>query len=198
MTTLAPCARGYHHAPYATAAGPASSPRGGAARPPSAALPCARSVKFNLEGDRGQKATAWAEVRAGTHDLRYLIVLAKDKTRVWSVVDGRRPEPTTEERLQRLSSALQDAKWVFYADNAVDAREQESVLGEYWMKVKCVRCDDAPALCTDAGVASCPAWTTHRKGEILKGVRSSKELEAAAGDLLYGRKGKWWWPFSNP
>ena len=148
-----------------------------------------------MEGERGQKATVWAEVKRGTHDLRYLIVLAKDKTRVWSVLDGRRPEPTAEERAARLTSAMQDARWVFYADNDVDAAEQAGALGEYWLKVRCVRCDATPAACDDAGVVSRPAWTTHRKGEVLKGVRGVKDLEDAAGDLLFAKKGRWWWPF---
>jgi hypothetical protein len=146
-----------------------------------------------LEGERGRKATVWAEVRKGTHDLRYLIVMAKDRTRVWSVLDSRRPEPTREERLARLTSALQDAKWAFFADNDVDVRAQADKLGEYWLKVKCVRCDESPAACEEAGVSSRPAWRTH-KGEVLKGVKGLKELEAAAGPLLFGKKA-WWWPF---
>ena len=151
-----------------------------------------RSVKFNLEGERGRKAQVWAEVRKGSYDFRYLVVLAKDRSRVWSVVDLRRPEPTEEERQARVTSALQDAKWAFYVDADVDVKSQAAQLGEYWLKVKCVRCDDNPAACEEAGVASRPAWKTN-KGDVIKGVMSVRELEKAAHDEIFKKKS--WWPF---
>jgi len=117
-------------------------------------------VRFNLEGDRNRKATVWAEVRGGTYDFRYLIVLAKDRSRVWSVVDHRPPEPTLEESQAAVTTLLQDAGWSFYADSDAEAREQGAELGDYWLKVKAVRCDLDAARCERDGVARRPAWST--------------------------------------
>ena len=145
-----------------------------------------------MEGERGRKAQVWAEVRKGSYDFRYLVVLAKDRSRVWSVVDLRRPEPTLEERQARVTSALQDTRWTFFADADVDVKAQSAQLGDYWLKVKCVRCDETPGACEEAGVASLPAWKTH-KGDVIKGVMSVRELEGAAKDIIHKKKG--WWPF---
>ena len=48
-------------------------------------------IRFNLEGsgERSGKATVWAEVETGTYNFRYLIVLTKNKDRVWSIIDNR-------------------------------------------------------------------------------------------------------------
>jgi hypothetical protein len=139
-------------------------------------------VKFNLEGERGRKAAVWAEVRQGTYDFRYLIVLLKDKSRVWSVIDNRRPDLTVEERQARLTTLIQDAGWQFYADGETDVYEQSRELGDYWLKVKCIRCDQDPTRCDEAGITAKPAWKTH-SGAVIKGAKSLKELEGMSKDL---------------
>lgn len=146
-------------------------------------------ILFNLEGDRGKKAVVYAEVKANTYDFRYLIVVARDGSRVISVVDNRPSEMTLEDRQSRVSSLLQDAKWTFYADNDLDAREQAKVLGDYWLKVKCVRCDEAPQRCDADGVTSKPSWKTD--SGLAKGVKNLDELEVMVRDLAAGKKSKW-------
>lgn len=121
-----------------------------------------KRVRFNLEGERGKKATVWAELRSGSsNDFRYLIVLAKDRSRVWSVVDHRPPERSIHERQASVTTLLQDAGWTFYADNEVDMSEQASQLGDYWLKVKTVRCDLDRDKCEKEGITAAvrPAWT---------------------------------------
>lgn len=152
-------------------------------------------VRFSIEGERQRKGLVWAEVRQGTYDFRYLIVMARDKSRVWSVLDNRRQPPTLEERRARLTSVLADNGWAYYADGEGDVRSQaEEVGSDYWLKVKHVRCDVSPAACDAAGVLGRPAWTTHKAGEVLKGVRSLRELEELTRDVTH-RKKSWWWPF---
>lgn len=152
-------------------------------------------VRFSIEGERGRKGVVWAEVRAGTYDFRYLIVMAKDKSRVWTVTDARRPPPTLEDRRARLSTVLADNGWVFYADGEGDERGQaEEVGSDYWLKVRHVRCDLTPGVCDAAGVTGRPAWGTHRAGEVLKGARSLGELEELTRDVAHKKK-SWWWPF---
>jgi hypothetical protein len=124
-----------------------------------------KRVRFNLEGERGKKATVWAEIRSGSsNDFRYLIVLAKDRSRVWSIVDTRPPERSIHERQAAVTTLLQDAStagWCFYADNEVDFAEQANELGDYWLKVKTVRCDLDKDRCEREGITAAvrPAWT---------------------------------------
>jgi hypothetical protein len=119
-----------------------------------------RRVRFNLEGERGRKGTVWAELRAGTSDFRYLIVMSKDHSRVWSVVDHRPPERTLSERQAAVTTLLQDAGWAFWADNEVDMAEQARQLGDYWLKVRTVRCDLDKERCEKEVVTGTPAWST--------------------------------------
>lgn len=118
-----------------------------------------RRVRFNLEGDRNRKATVWAELRAGSSDFRYLIVLTKDKSRVWSIIDNRPPERTLDERQAAVTTLLQDAGWSFWADSEADVAEQAAQLGDYWLKVKTVRGDMDRDRCEREGMTSRPAWT---------------------------------------
>lgn len=161
------------------------------------------SVRFHIEGDRGRKGVAWAEVKQGTYDFRYLIVMAKDKSRVWSVIDNRRAPPTGDERASRLTSVLAEHGWTFFADSESDIRAQAESLGpsEYFSKVKCVRCDATPALCDEAGVLTRPAWRAHAglkeaaaTNGVLKGVRSLAELEELTREVTF-KKAKAWYQF---
>ena len=176
---------------------PASLPHLLRASSPHSRLPptlLLSSVRFNIEGERGRKATAWAEVRSGTYDFRYLIVLAKDRSRVWSVLDARRAPPTEDERQARLSGVLAGAGWAFYADSEKDQRQQAAALGEgYFSKVKQIRCDEAPGACEAAGVLTRPAWTSHKTGEVLKGVLALKELEELSKEVAHKKKA--WYQF---
>lgn len=116
-------------------------------------------VRFNLEGERGRKATVWAETRAGSSsDFRYIIVMNKEQTRVWSIVDHRPAELSLHDRQASVSSLMQDAGWTFFADNEGDALEQAEALGDYWLKVRTVRCDLDRDRCVREGITSRPAW----------------------------------------
>lgn len=116
-------------------------------------------VRFNLEGERGKKATVWAETRAGSSsDFRYIIVMNKEQTRVWSLVDHRPAELSLHDRQANVSSLMQDAGWTFFADSEVDALEQAEELGDYWLKVRTVRCDLDKDRCIREGITSRPAW----------------------------------------
>lgn len=142
--------------------------------PPS--LPRYHRVKFSLEGERGRKATVFAEVASGTGEFRYLLVVSRDFAaggKVISIVDRRPPRMTREERQARVSSLLQDAGWAFVADNEVDAREQARVLGDYWLKVKAVT--DAERVAA-SGVAGA-AWLAPSGEPVGKGVKDLAELE---------------------
>lgn len=120
--------------------------------------------------------------------------MARDKSRVWTVIDNRRQPPSTEERQARLSAILAEHNWVFYADGDGDERGQAEALGgEYFSKVKRVRCDLEPAACDAAGVLSRPAWTTHKSGEVLKGSRSLRDLEEATREVAHTKKA--WYKF---
>lgn len=145
-------------------------------------------IRFSLEGERGQKARVWAEVRSGTYDYRYLIVLMNDNSRVWSVVDNRRPEPTEEERQARVTTLLQDAGWAFYADSELDVKEQAAALGDYWLKVKHVRCHEDPTRCEEAGATVKPSWST--AAGFNKGVKDLHELEIMTKPLRKAAEGK--------
>jgi hypothetical protein len=161
-------------------------------------------VRFNLEGERGKKAGVWAEVRHGTSDFRYLIVVNKEGTRVWSVIDNRPPERTLEERQSSVTTLLQDSQWKFYTDNEVDIAEQAAQLGDYFLKVRTVRCDRDAKQCEDAGILSRPAWAIpkpssflssvmgdgeHAEMRIVKGVKSLKDIEAMTKDLRKKQSG---------
>ena len=162
--------------------------------PPPAPHPTPRSVRFNIEGERGRKGTAWAEVRSGTYDFRYLIVLAKDQSRVWSVADARRAPPTEDERQARLTGVLAAAGWKYYVDDEAQVRAQAEPLGAgYFGKVTVVRCEAAPAPCEAAGVLTRPAWTSHKSGEVLKGVFALRELEELTRDVAHKKKA--WYAF---
>lgn len=144
------------------------------------------SVKFNVEGAGGKKGTVWAEVRKGTSTYRYIIVLSRDQSRVWSLVDDRTPEPTEEERRRRVTTLLQDNRWDFFADNDVDVAAQAAVLADSWAKVRCVRCDVTPGACAEAGVvATLPTWgerTARAPVPAARGVLQLDELEQLARD----------------
>jgi hypothetical protein len=150
-------------------------------------------VKFTLEGERGKKAIVYAEVKAQTYDFRYLLVVARDGSRVISIIDHRPPEMSVEDRMSRVTSLLQDAKWTFYADNDLDAREQAKALGDYWLKVRCVRCDEAPQRCDADGVITKPGWKTD--AGFVKGVKGLEELEVMVRDVATGKSKSSWWPF---
>jgi hypothetical protein len=145
-------------------------------------------VKFNLEGDRGKKATVYAEVATGSSEFRYLLVVAKDGSSVVSVVDRRPPPLTVEERQARVTTLVADAGWAFYTDNDIDARDQAKPLGNYWLKVTCVRCDAAPARCEAAGVTSTPAWKT--AAAVVPGVKDLAALEKLVVPLAREKEGK--------
>lgn len=116
-------------------------------------------VRFNLEGERGKKATVWAETRAGSSsDFRYIIVMNKEQSRVWSLVDHRPAELSLHDRQAAVSSLMQDAGWTFFADSEADALEQAEELGDYWLKVRTVRCDLDKDRCIREGITSRPAW----------------------------------------
>lgn len=122
-------------------------------------------VKFTLEGDRNRKASVFAEVAESTGEFRYLIVVAKDGSRVFSIIDRRPPVMNMDDRQARVSTLLQDAGWTFYADNDVDVQQQSSVLGDYWLKVRCIRCDQNPSRCEEVGmVGNTPSWLTFPVG----------------------------------
>lgn len=145
-------------------------------------------VRFSMEGERGKKARVWAEVRAGTYDFRYLIVLANDQSRVWSVVDHRRPDPTEEERQARVTTLLQDAAWAFYADSELDMREQSAVLGDYWLKVKHVKCYEDAARCDEEHITTKPGWQAG--AAFHKGIQSLRDLELMTKPLRKAAEGK--------
>jgi hypothetical protein len=174
---------------------PSSSPS-----PPPAPSPFRRyhRVKFNLEGERGKKAWVFAEVSSQTSEFRYLIVVSKDGGRVVTVVDRRPPALSTEERQSRITSLIQQhgEGWAFFADNEIDVREQSRALGEYWAKVRCVRCDEAPLRCAEAGVEGTPAWRAE-KGAVVKGLKNLAELEKMVQPLAREAEGKnkkgWLW-----
>lgn len=145
-------------------------------------------VKFNLEGERGKKAWVYAEVEEGSHDFRYVLVVSKDGSRVVSVVDRRPPRMTKEDRMSRVTSLIQDAGWAFYTDNDIDEKEQSKVLADYWLKVKCVRCDAQPGRCEGDGVTTTPAWKT--SSGVQKGLRDLAELERMVQPLQREKDGK--------
>lgn len=153
-------------------------------------------MRFSVEGERGRKGTAWAEVRQGTYDFRYLIVLAKDRSRVWSVVDNRRAPPSVEERAARLTGVLAQHGWTFYADSDGDVRAQAEAIGpvDYFSKVAVVRCDANAPACEAAGVLSRPAWKPHAgsKEALLKGVRALDELEELTRDVTFAQAQPWY------
>lgn len=120
-----------------------------------------------MEGERGQKAVVFAEVREGTYDFRYLIVLNSDMTRVWTVMDHRPEDRTVEDRQAAVTTLLQDGRVTFYADHEVDISEQAAVLGSYWLKVPVVRCEVDAARCDGDGVTSRPAWRIKRESVSL-------------------------------
>jgi hypothetical protein len=119
-------------------------------------------VRFNMEGERGQKAVVFAEVREGTYDFRYLIALSPDFSYVWTVVDNRPADRTIEERQADVTTLLQDGRVTFYADNEAEIADQAAVLGSYWLKVPVVRCDLDMARCDGDGVTARPAWRMKR------------------------------------
>ena len=141
-------------------------------------------VKFNVEGAAGKKGTVWAEVRKGTSTYRYIVVLSRDKSRVWSIIDNRSPEPTEEERRRRVTTILQDNRWDYFADNDVDVAAQAAVLSDSWAKVRCVRCDVSPSACAEAGVSmTLPTWgerAANAPVPAARGVLQLDELEALA------------------
>jgi len=155
-------------------------------------------VRFSVEGDRGRKGTVWAEVKQGTYDFRYLIVLSKDRSRVWSVRDDRRTPPSTEERAARLSEVLATHGWTFFADSEGDVKAQAGALGpsgaESFGRVKHVRCDLSPGACEEAGVLSRPAWKPHAgsKEALLRGVRGLDELEELTRDITFATAKPWY------
>ena len=167
-------------------------------RHPPPPLPHVCSVRFSIEGDRGRKGTVWAEVAKDTYDFRYLVVLAKDKSRVWSVHDNRRAPPSDEERAARLSGVLAAHGWTFFADGEADVKAQAGALGpagtESFSKVKFVRCDLTPDACEAAGVLSRPAWKPHAgsKEALLKGVRGLDELEELTRDITFAKAKPWY------
>lgn len=154
-------------------------------------------IKFNMEGERAKKAEIWAEVRHGTYDFRYIIAVTKDKSRVWSLLDNRPPARTLEDRQGSVTSIIQDGGWKFYTDNDVDIAEQSAHLGDYWLKVRTVRCDRDVKECEDLGITSRPAWAIRKpasvweriqgksEGEmqVIKGVRTLHELEMMTKEL---------------
>lgn len=154
--------------------------------PPSPPPPRCASVKFNVEGAGGKKGTVWAEVRKGTSTYRYIIVLSRDHSRVWSLVDERTPEPTEEERRRRVTTLLQDNRWDFFVDNEVDASAQAAVLSDSWAKIRCVRCDATPSACAEAGVlGTLPTWgerAARAPVPAARGVLQLDELEQLARD----------------
>ncbi len=148
-------------------------------------------MKFSLEGDRNRKATVYAEVAPGTGEFRYLIIVTRDGSKVISIVDRRPAAMTKEERQARVTTLLQDAGWVFFADNEVDTKEQARALGDYWLKVKAVGDAERAA---EAGVQGA-AWRTER-GELLKGIKDLAELERATLRLVKEKRegrGVWGW-----
>ena len=169
-----------------------------------------RRVRFNLEGDRGRKATVWAELRAGSSDdFRYLLVMSKDRSRVWSVIDRRAVPPSTPERQAAVSSLIAGAGWTFYAADEADAARQAAELGDYALKVKVVRGAEAARAAEEQGVRPLPAWTTGRspplgyldaardalaaatgaerpprpEWRVARGVKTLRELEVMAKEL---------------
>jgi hypothetical protein len=154
-------------------------------------------VKFNLEGERNRKAWVYAEVHSSTSDFRYLLVVAKDGSRVVSVTDRRPPQMSREERLSRATSLIQDAGWTLFVDNDVDLGAQQRVLGDYWLKVKCVRCQDNQERCTEAGVpaGSCPAWQTGSGSgaPLTKGVQTLDSLEKMVLPLVRPKEKGFFW-----
>lgn len=147
-------------------------------------------VKFNLEGERGRKAAVYAEVKEGSYDFRYLILVAKDGSKVISVIDHRPPPMSVSDRQSRVTSLIQDAGWVYYSDNEVDTAAQRDVLADYWLKVKCVRCDENPARCEEAGVTSKPVWGTGGKS-FTKGPLDLAGLERLVQPLVKEKKKGW-------
>jgi len=119
-------------------------------------------VRFNMEGERGQKAIVFAEVREGTYNFRYLIALSPDFSYVWTVVDNRPADRTIEERQADVTTLLQDGRVTFYADGETEIHDQAAVLGSYWLKVPVVRCDLDATRCESDGVTARPAWRMKR------------------------------------
>lgn len=153
-------------------------------------------VKFTLEGQRGHspvKAWVFAEVAASTHEFRYLIVATKDGQRIISIIDRRPPLMTEEERLGRVTGLIQDAGWHYYADTDADVRDQANILGDFWLKVKCIRCDQEPEKCTANGVpitvGSLPVWKTTT---LVKGAKRLEELEKMVIPLANPNKKSWY------
>jgi len=153
-------------------------------------------VKFTLEGQRGHspvKAWVFAEVAASTHEFRYLIVATKDGQRIISIIDRRPPLMTEEERLGRVTGLIQDAGWEYYADTDRDVQDQASVLGDFWLKVKCIRCDQEPEKCTANGVpitvGSLPVWKTTT---LVKGAKRLEDLEKLVIPLANPNKKSWY------
>lgn len=105
-------------------------------------------------------------------------MLSRDQSRVWSLVDDRAPEPTVDERRQRITTLLQEHRWDFYADNDVDVGAQAAALDDSWAKIRCVRCDTNPAACVEAGVlGSLPTWSERESRVPVPAARGVKDLE---------------------
>ena len=126
-------------------------------------------------------------MQKGTSAFRYIIVLSRDRARVWSLIDNRTPEPDEDERRQRVSTLLHDYRWDFFANNDADVAAQAAVLADSWTKVRCVRCDTEPAACADAGVAGAlPTWgertSTSAPVPAARGVLSLDALEQLGRD----------------
>ena len=146
-------------------------------------------VKFTLEGERNKKAWVFAEVAASTYDFRYLLVVAKDGSRTVSIID-RRPMPlTTEERQSRITTLLQESDYTFYTDNDIDYKEQSKYLNNYWLKVKCIRCDEQPLRCEEAGITTTPVWKINNQQQS-KGIKNLEELEKLVIPLQREKDGK--------
>jgi hypothetical protein len=157
-----------------------------------AALPLPRRyhrVKFSLEGERNKKALVYAEVSSSTGEFRYLIVQTRDRTKTISIVDRRPPILTLEERQARITTLLQDAGWAFLCDNDVDARQQAKVLGDYWLKVKCITDAERVRGVSELSGGGC-GWV-RAGGELVangKGLKDIGELEAMVLPLARGDK----------
>ena len=150
-------------------------------------------VRFNLEGDRGRKATVWAEVSTGTYEFRYLVVLTKDRTRVWSLIDKRTPPPTLEARKADLSGKLREGGWSFAADAESDVAAQRAELGDFSNGVQWVVCSTSQG----GGAPECeagaprPAWRAGPGGATYKGMLTLEGLEAAQREVAKAESERW-------
>ena len=159
-------------------------------------------VRFTLEGDRGgkkRKASVFAEVRHGTYDFRYILVVLKDQSRLWTILD-KRPELQSEgERQKTVANLLLEDGWSYYVDGDSEVNAQARHLGEYFYRVPVVRCDVRGDDCDQAGVINRPAWAKKRvdgrtlwetitfqslaEKQVVKGTMELADLERMTLDL---------------